>query len=172
VARGALGERAPRAGSKRKRSRDRTRDRRRFAHERGCPLSMKGTLGRSTRSIFTDGREARPWQPEPKRSCESAARRDGRDRGVRGMARSGADGDNTVSRQPGRARRSGSGVVKRQVHRSPGRGCKSTRQGRGASLEEMPVADEARVLVVEAAGSRSRSYASVGELRSALQGKL
>jgi len=44
--------------------------------------------------------------------------------------------------------RSGFGVVKRQVHRSPGRGCKPVGQGRGVSLEEMPVAHEARVLVV------------------------
>jgi len=44
--------------------------------------------------------------------------------------------------------RSGFGVVKRQVHRSPGHGCKPVGQGRGVSLEEMPVAHEARVLVV------------------------
>jgi hypothetical protein len=59
-----------------------------------------------------------------------------------------------------RTHRSESGVVKRKVHRSPGRGCKLANQGRGASLEEIPVAHEAWVLVVEAVGSRSRSYAS------------
>jgi len=49
-------------------------------------------------------------------------------------------------RQSEEAHRSEFGVVKRQVHRSPGRGCKPVGHGRGVSLEEMPVAHEARVL--------------------------
>jgi len=51
-------------------------------------------------------------------------------------------------RQSEEAHRSELGVVKRQVHRSPGRGCKPVGHGRGVSLEEMPVAHEARVLVI------------------------
>lgn len=49
----------------------------------------------------------------------------------------------------GGVRQSESGVVKRQFHRSLGRGCKPGGQGRGASLEEKPVMHEARVLVVQ-----------------------
>jgi len=73
-------------------------------------------------------------------------------------------------RQPEEVRRSGSDVVKRRVHRSQGHGCKLVGQGRGAGLEEMPVTQEARVLVVEAVGSRSRSYASGFVLRATPQG--
>jgi len=59
----------------------------------------------------------------------------------------GAPGGTNAARQPEEAHRSEFGVVKRQVHRSPGHGCKPDGQGRGVSLEEMPVAHEARVLV-------------------------
>jgi hypothetical protein len=52
-----------------------------------------------------------------------------------------------AERQPDTARRSGSRVVKREVPQSPGHGCKPIGQGRGASLEEMLGANEARVLV-------------------------
>jgi len=57
--------------------------------------------------------------------------------------------ESNAARQSEEARRSERGVVKRQVHRSFGRGCKPEGQGRGESLEEKPVAHEARVLVVE-----------------------
>jgi hypothetical protein len=54
-----------------------------------------------------------------------------------------------TARQPVAVHRSGSNVVKRSAHRSPDFECKLVNPGRGVSLEEMPVAHEARVLVVE-----------------------
>lgn len=69
------------------------------------------------------------------------------------------------------AHRSGSGVVKRQVLRSPGHGCKPIVHGRSESFEEMPGTDEAWVLVVEAVGSRYRSVRTEVELRGTPQGK-
>jgi len=75
-----------------------------------------------------------------------------------------------VAREPGTAHRSGFGVVKRQIHRSPGRGCKPVGHGRGASLEEMPVAHEARVLVVrqwEAEVDRTHRVRSIAASRKA-----
>jgi len=51
-------------------------------------------------------------------------------------------------------------------------GVRAPGQGRSASFEEMPENDEARVLVIEAVGSRSRSVRIGVELRSASQGKL
>jgi len=56
--------------------------------------------------------------------------------------------EENTARQLDEARRSESGVVKRQIHRSPGCECKLVGQGQGASLEEMPVAHEAWILVV------------------------
>jgi len=143
----------------------------------------------SRKSASVTCRWKAPWVVVLARSSRTGGRRDlgNPNRNARAKAQRGGTGatgvsevwlarerteKHAVSREPGRARQSGSGVVKRQVHRSPGRGCKPASQGRGASLEEMPVADEARVLVVEAVGSRSRSYASVSELRSTPQGKL
>jgi len=70
-----------------------------------------------------------------------------------------------------RVRRSGSGVVKRRIPRSFGRGCRPRDQRRGASLEETPGTNEARVLVVEAVGSISRSVRIGVELRGTSQGK-
>jgi hypothetical protein len=61
--------------------------------------------------------------------------------------------------------------VKRQVPRSPGDGCKPIVHGRSESFEEMPGTDEARVLVVEAVGSMSRSVRIGVELSGASQGK-
>jgi len=84
---------------------------------------------------------------------ESAGPRAGSDGGVRGTARRGAPAEDAV-RQPEEAYRSGFGVVKRQVHRSPGRGCKPVGQGRGVSLEDVPVTYEARVLVVRWLGKQ------------------
>jgi len=52
-----------------------------------------------------------------------------------------ARNDNTA-RQPDRARRSGSSVVKRPIHRPLGRENKLASHGRGASLEETPVTHE------------------------------
>jgi len=69
------------------------------------------------------------------------------------------------------ARRSGSSVVKRWIPQSPGLGCKPIGQGRSASFEEMLGIDEARVLVVEVVGSRSRLVRIRVELRDAPQGK-
>lgn len=68
-------------------------------------------------------------------------------------------------------RRSGPSVVKRWVPQSPGRGCKPIGQGRSESFEEMLGIDEARVLVVDVVGSRSRSVRIGVELRDAPQGK-
>jgi len=53
-----------------------------------------------------------------------------------------------AARQSEGTYRSEFGVVKRQILRSPGRGCKPVGHGRGVSLEEMPVTHEARVLVI------------------------
>jgi len=75
-----------------------------------------------------------------------------------------------IAREPEEAHRSGFGVVKRQVHRSPGHGCKPVGHGRGASLEEMPVAHEARVLVVrqwEAEVGRTHRVRSLAASRKA-----
>jgi len=66
---------------------------------------------------------------------------------------------------------SGSGIVKRQVHRSPVRECKLIGQGRGASFEEIPVAHEARVLVSQVVGSRNRSLRILFVLRGKSQGE-
>lgn len=44
--------------------------------------------------------------------------------------------------------------MKRKVHRSLDHGCKFVDQGRDASLEELPVAHEAWVLVVEGSGKQ------------------
>jgi len=55
-AHGAAGERAPRVGPFAETSRDRKRDRQRFARVRECPLSREGILGRGSRPIFTEGR--------------------------------------------------------------------------------------------------------------------
>jgi len=65
---------------------------------------------------------------------------------------------------------SGSGVVKRQVLRSPGSGCKPIHQGRSEGFEKTPETHRARVLVVEAVGSRSRSVRIEVELRGTSQG--
>jgi hypothetical protein len=61
--------------------------------------------------------------------------------------------------------------VKCQISQSPGSGCKLIGQGRSASFEEMLGTDEARVLVVEVVGSRSRSVRIGVDLHGASQGK-
>jgi uncharacterized caspase-like protein len=66
--------------------------------------------------------------------------------------------------------------VKRQVPRSPGHGCKPIGQGRSASFGKMPGTDEARVLVVEAVGSKKsvsthRGRASRQVERQAVEGR-
>jgi len=70
-----------------------------------------------------------------------------------------ARNDNTA-RQPDRARRSGSSVVKRPIHRPLGRENKLASHGRGASLEETPVTHERGCSSSKQLGSRSRSYLS------------
>jgi len=117
--------------------------------------------------VSSSRRGERSGLGDPNRAFRAKARRgrNGSDGGVRGTAESGAP-EKQAERRPDKARRSGSGIVKRQVHRSPGRECRLVGQGRGASLEEMPVAHEAWVLVVEAVGSRSRSYASCSRSRA------
>jgi len=155
--------------AKGRRRQDRVRKQHVTARETGLTcagaqgLSREGTSDREIRLIFTEGRKQRSRQSRSERSVRKSKARCGRkgsDRGVRGTAQSGVHGRNTPCANLNRARRSESGVVKRQVHRSPGRECKLVDQGRGVSLEEMPVAHEARVLVVEAVESRSRSCAS------------
>jgi len=57
---GATRERVPRVGPKRKPSRDRTRDQKRFTHARECPPTMKGIPGREHCLLFTERRKERP----------------------------------------------------------------------------------------------------------------
>jgi len=144
---GAAGEGMARAGFVAETHVTASRNRKRLTRVRGCPPAVEGTSGRTERLIFTEGRRKRPRQPGETHRATARRWSPGSDRGVRGTARSGAHGGRNAARQPEEARRSESGVVKRQVHRSPGPGCKPAGHGRGASLEEMPVAHEARVLV-------------------------
>jgi len=121
--------------------------------------------------IFTEGllmRSRRPQEAPLVRKRSDG--KWGRDRGVRGTARSGVRG---VERHaPTRAaRRSGSSVVKRSIPQSPGLGCRPIGQGRSESFEETLGTDEARVHVVEAVGSRSRLVRIGVELRGASKGK-
>jgi len=110
-------------------------------------------------SSFTEGQEKRSWR--------SASKRVPRKRGARRPAATGVSEvrldrerrKKYAERQPRRARRSGSCVVKRRVHRSPGRECRLVGQGRGASLEEMPVA-------TRGTGTRSRS---IGKQKSVVR---
>jgi hypothetical protein len=136
-------------------TRDRARDRKRSTHERGCPLAMEGISGLRERLIFTERRRKRSWRPVGLPHAKARSRITGSDRGARGTARSGAPAESCRAPTSMRACRSGFGVVKRQVHRSrwsskleTARGCMPVGQGRGVSLEEMPVAHETRVLVV------------------------
>jgi len=129
-------------------TRDRARNWRRSTHERGCPLAMEGISGLRERLIFTERRRKRSWRPEGLSHAKARSRISGSDRDARGTARSGAPAESCRAPTSMKAYRSGSGVVKRQVHRSPGHGCMPVGQGRGVSLEEMPVAHETRVLVV------------------------
>jgi len=77
-----------------------------------------------------------------------------------------------AARQPGTTRRSGSGVLKRQVHRSPLLESKLEREGRGASLEEMPGARRgAGTRSRNGRRSRSRSNASCSSSRAAPKGE-
>jgi len=95
----------------------------------------------------------------------------GGDRGVRGTTQLGnARKKRRVSTWA--VCRSGSGVVKRQVLRSPGHGCKPIGQGRSASFGKMPEGDEVRVLVVDVVGSRDRSVRIGVELRAWSQDKV
>jgi len=166
----AKGRRGPgRSGNP---SRDRTRDWFRLAQERGRLLSIEGT---SDCSGWPHLHGAAGWRslgdPNKPRSCESAATVNGEATGVseaRLVRECVEEARHATTRA---ARRSGSGVVKRQVPQSPGSGCKPTAQGRSESFEEMLGADEARVLVVEAVGSRSRSVRIGVDLRGASQGK-
>jgi hypothetical protein len=166
----AKGRRGPgRSGNP---SRDRTRDWFRLAQERGRLLSIEGT---SDCSGWPHLHGAAGWRslgdPNKPRSCESAATVNGEATGVSEarLVRECVEEARHATTQA--ARRSGSGVVKRQVPQSPGSGCKPTAQGRSESFEEMLGADEARVLVVEAVGSRSRSVRIGVDLRGASQGK-
>jgi len=95
----------------------------------------------------------------------------GGDRDVRGTAQWKCIGE-TPLHESERVHRSGSGVVKRQIPWSFDCGYKPKIQGRGVSLGETPGAHEARVLVVEAVGSRSRSVRIGIGLHGAPQGKL
>jgi hypothetical protein len=94
----------------------------------------------------------------------------GGDRGVRGSARSGVRGRKTPRANPvgppkriGRRETPGPPVLWPWVQ--------AQGQGRSASFEEMPESDEARVLVVEVVGSRSRLVRIEVELHGASQGK-
>jgi hypothetical protein len=121
------------------------------------PQTMEGTSGRVNCLIVTEGRRHRPWQTG---SNGSTRKREPLGTEATGVSevRSGRDrSEEYAARQLDEVRRSGSGIVKRQVHRSPGPECKLAGHGRGASLEKKPEAHEARVLVSKAVESRSRS---------------
>lgn len=167
----AAGKGAPRAGSKRKPSRDRR--------------SRSATVRAGARASPTDERH-----PGSARSASSSRRADrmvsaapnallvrkrsgggwGGDKGARGSARSGARGRSTPRANPdgppkriGRRETPGPPVLWPWVQ--------AQGQGRSASFEETPGNDEARVLVVEVVGSRSRLVRIGVELRGASQGK-
>jgi len=126
---------------------------------------MEVTSDRSTDLIFTEGSATRS-RPSSRDDARAKAQRQngGSDRGVRGTVQRKCEEEERPA-PTRKTRRSGSGVVKRQVLRSLGDGCKPVDQERGASLEETPETNEARVLVVEAVGSRSRSVRIGIELR-------
>jgi len=118
---------------------------------------MEVTPDRSADLIVTEGFAKRSRQPRSRCLCESAAAHKGEATGVSEARLDGSARKKHAPHESDRARRSESGVVKRRFPRSFGRGCRPTDQRRGVSLEEMPGANEARVLVVEAVGSINRS---------------
>jgi len=61
--------------------------------------------------------------------------------------------------------------VKCLISQSPGYGCKPIGQGRSENFEEMLGTDKARVLVVEAVGSKCRLVRITVDVHGALQGK-
>jgi len=132
---------------RRENARDRERDRHRPTHARGCYPTMEGASGRTARLLFTERRRKRPWQPGRWPHAKAQSRRNGSDRGVRGTATTGAPEEScrapTRRRLPKRIQRRETLGPPVSWHR-----CKPVVQGRGVSLEEMPVAHEARVLVV------------------------
>lgn len=96
IIRGAASEGAPSKGSSRKPARDRARDLLRPAHARGCHWATEDILDRSIRFIFTEERRKRSRPPESNATREITLQvATGGDRGVRGLAQSGACGRNT-----------------------------------------------------------------------------
>jgi len=123
-------------------------------------------------SSHLHGETSRAAFGNPDRTCpaKQGTRRYGSDRGARGSARLGTPEKDT-ERQPEEAHRSGSGIVKCQVHRSPGRGCRLV--GPGARRKSRRDAGSAR-----GTGTRSRSSGKQKsvvhiefELRGTPQGK-
>jgi hypothetical protein len=76
-----------------------------------------------------------------------------------------------AARKPEKARRSGSGIVKCQVHRSLGPECRLDGQGRDASLEEMPVAHTGTGARSRSSGKQKSVVRIVFVLRRAPKGK-
>jgi hypothetical protein len=157
---GAAGEVVARAGFVAETHVTASRNRKRLTRVRGRPPAVEGISGRTERLIFTEGRRKRPRQPGEARRATARRQWPGSDRGVRGTARSEAPGGSNAARQPEEARRSERGVVKRQVHRSPGPGCKPV----GPRARRKPRRDAGSSrgagTRIQAVGSRSRSYAS------------
>jgi len=113
----------------------------RCPERRDNPPAREGISGRRTRLIFTEG----AGSDLSTKALSHARKRGDVGLGATGMPEARLDrsarNDNTA-RQPDRARRSGSSVVKRPIHRPLGRENKLASHGRGASLEETPVTHE------------------------------
>jgi len=147
------------------------RDRRRFAQERGRPLPMEDTSDQRGWPHLHGGPASWSRRPQEALLVRKRSRGEwGGDRGVRGSARSGVRGRRTPRANPvgppkriGRRETPGPPVLWPWVQ--------AQGQGRSASFEEMPESDEARVLVVEVVGSRSRLVRIEVELHGASQGK-
>jgi len=127
---------------------------------------MEGILDRRSVRIFSDLSPGTILAASFGWPRVSATGRTGPRQGCQGLDRSRSTRKKDAARQPGTIRRSGSGVLKRQVPRSPSSRAQALgRRGEAQASKRCRERHEARVFVVEALGSRSRSNAS--GLRSA-----
>lgn len=168
----AAREGAPRAGLLWKTSRDHTEIRHHPRKSADVPCRRK-----SPQIAAPSSSSRRGWQNglgslgRPSLSRKHGRCHNEEATGVSEVRLDGSAGKNTPRTNPSEPTEADPGVVKRSVPRSFGRGCRPTNQRRGASLGEMPGTNEARVLVIEAVGSISRSVRIGINLRGASQGR-
>jgi len=91
---------------------------------------MEGISDRRSRRTFTDACKARSWQVRRHQLRASEARASGPRQGCQRFGGYRERTEEDAAREPGAARRSGSGVVKRQVLQSPSSWAQA--QGEGA----------------------------------------